>query len=73
LAFAAQHAFLLRGCRQASVTLVTSENGLLSGHASSVKSRVLNLLKQRGIVLHCAQAVGTEKGVTLANGVSLNA
>jgi len=73
LAFAAQYAFLVRHCQRASVTLVTSESGLLPGHAVGVKNRALNLLQQRGIGLHCAQAVGTEEGVALADGTLLNA
>ena len=72
IALAAQHVFLARGS-SAKVTLVASGRGLLPDHAIGVSSRVRDLLKQREIVLHEAQAVGTENGVLLSNGRHLYA
>ncbi len=72
IALAAQHVFKQRGS-SATVALVASERGLLPGHATGVSNRVRNLLKQRGIVLHEAQAVGAEDGVLLGNGRHLYA
>lgn len=73
LAFAAQHAFATQRCRQAPVVLVASESGILPGHAAGVKTRVLALLRQRGIALHQAHAVGTAEGVSLSSGELLPA
>lgn len=73
LAFAAQHAFLVRGCHRASVTLVASSQGILPGHADSVKKRTLHLLEQRGIRLVQGQALGTADGLLLSDGSSLPA
>lgn len=70
LAFAARHAFQSRGL-SASVLLVASEHGLLPGHANGVKRRVHALLRQRGIGLHQAQALGDENGLRLSTGVHL--
>ncbi len=72
IALAAQYVFEEQGST-ATVALVASERGLLPGHASGVSSRVRELLKQRGIVLHEAQAVGAEDGVLLGNGRHLYA
>lgn len=73
LAFAAQYAFATQRCRQAQVVLVASESGVLPGHAAGVKTRVIALLRKRGIALHQAHAVGTVEGVALSNGELLRA
>lgn len=72
IAFAAKYAFDQRSCN-ASVDLVVSDSGLLSGHAPGVSKRVHNLLLQRGITLHQAHAVGEKDGVLLGNGRHLQA
>ena len=72
LAFAARHAFATRALR-AEVTLVASDQGLLPGHADGVKRRVRALLRQRGIALYQAQALGDEDGVQLSTGAHLAA
>ena len=72
IALAAQHVFEQQRS-SATAALVASERGLLPGHAGGVSSRVRELLKQRGIVLHEAQAVGAEDGVMLGNGHHLYA
>lgn len=72
IALAAQHVFEGQD-GSATVTLVASERGLLPGHAAGVSNRVRNLLKQRGIVLYEAQAVGAEDGVLLGDGRHLYA
>jgi len=72
VALAAQHVFE-RQRSSATVTLVASERGLLPGHATGVSNRLRKLLKQRGIILHEAQAVGAEDGVLLGNGRHLYA
>jgi pyridine nucleotide-disulfide oxidoreductase family protein len=72
IAFAAKYVFDQRSCN-ASVDLVVSDSGLLSGHAPGVSKRVRNLLLQRGITLHQAHAVGEEGGVLLGNGQHLQA
>jgi len=72
LAFAARYAFISKGIR-AEVALVASENGLLPGHAESVKKRAKNLLHHHGIRLHQAQAVGVAEGLQLATGERLQA
>jgi len=72
LAFAAQYAFAKRGCK-ASTTLISSENGILSGHANGVKKRATALLLQRGITTYQARAVATADGVLLASGQRLRA
>jgi pyridine nucleotide-disulfide oxidoreductase family protein len=72
IALAAQHVFMQHDSH-ATVTLVTSEKGVLQGHAPGVASRVRDLLTQRGIALHEAQAVGAEDGVLLGNGRHLPA
>lgn len=68
LAFAAQHAFAGAGCKHASVALVASANGILPDHAAGVQRRAAALLRQRGIALHQAQAVGIAEGVALSGG-----
>lgn len=73
LAFATQHAFTTQRCTQASAVLVTSEGGILPDHARGVKHRARALLKQHGITLVQAQAVGTSEGVALSNGRFLSA
>ncbi|MEQ1837795.1 MAG: FAD-dependent oxidoreductase [Candidatus Nitrotoga sp.] len=72
LAFAARYAFISKGI-QAKVALVAPENGLLPGHAESVKKRAKNLLHHHGIRLHHAQAVGVAKGLQLDTGERLQA
>jgi len=72
IALAAQYAF--NKCSyNATVTLIASERGVLPGHAPGVANRVRDLLKQRGITLHQAHAVGVEDGVLLGNGNHLSA
>lgn len=73
LAFAAQHAFATQRCKQASVRLVASESGILSGHAAGVKARTCALLRQQGITLYQGRAVGITEGVALFSGESLRA
>jgi len=72
IAFAAQHAFADHA-RDASVSLVSSENGILPGHSPGVVTRVRDLLSQRGIKLHEAFAAGVEQGLLLDNGQLLPA
>lgn len=72
LAFAAQYAFSANGSL-ASVALVASENGILPGHADSVKQRVQTLMRQRGIRLYQSKAVGVPEGLRLATGELLQA
>ncbi|MGZ8257032.1 MAG: FAD-dependent oxidoreductase [Gallionella sp.] len=72
LAFAARYAFNLKAIN-AQVTLVASENGLLPGHAASVKARAQKRLQQQGIRLCQAQAVGAADGLQLATGEKLQA
>lgn len=72
LAFAAHHAFSNNG-NLASVVLVVSENGILPGHAVSVKRRAQTLMRQRGIQLYQAQAVGVPNGLRLSTGELLQA
>ncbi len=72
IAFAAQHAFKQHGSH-ATVSLVTSDKGVLQGHTPGVAKRVRDLLTRRGIELHEAQAVGVEDGVLLGTGRRLPA
>ena len=72
LAFAAQYAFSANGSL-ASVALVASENGILPGHADSVKQLTQTLIRQRGIRLYQSQAVGVPEGLRLATGELLQA
>ncbi|MEO6975358.1 MAG: FAD-dependent oxidoreductase [Gallionella sp.] len=72
IVLAAQYAFS-KSAPGSAVTLVASENGILSGHASAVIRRVRKLLEQRGITLHESLAVGVEDGVLLGNGQHLKA
>ncbi|GAB4118088.1 MAG: FAD-dependent oxidoreductase [Sideroxydans sp.] len=67
LAFAAQYAFA-KASRSAQVALVYSESGLLPGHAANVKRRAESLLRQRGIRLIRAQAMGAASGLQLSSG-----
>lgn len=73
LAFAAQYAFGAQGCARASVTLVASAQGILPGHAESVKIRARRLLRQRGITLLQGQVLGAADGVMLPDGTTLAA
>ncbi len=72
LAFAARYAFEQRQAK-ASVTLVTSERGLLPGHAVRASKLAGTWLSRRGIEFHSARAAGVETGVLLSNGKSLSA
>lgn len=72
IAFAAQHVFAERAYN-ATVSLITSEKGILHGHASRVVKSVRDLLVKRGIKLHEAHAAGVEQGVLLGNGQYLHA
>ncbi|OIQ98104.1 NADH oxidase [mine drainage metagenome] len=72
IALAAQHV-IEEQASLATVALIASERGLLPGHAAGVSNRVRYLLKQRGIALHEAQAVGAEDGILLGNGRHLYA
>lgn len=72
LAFAARQAFSVHAI-EAQVALVASEHGLLPGHANSVKRRAKNLLLQRGILFHQAQALDVEAGLQLSTGEILQA
>jgi len=72
IAMAARYAFN-QSAPAASVTLIASENGILPGHAPAVIGRAQKLLKQCGIILHQAQAVGVDGGVLLSTGQQLNA
>lgn len=73
LAFAVQHAFATQQCSRASVTLVASAQGILPGHAVSVKTRARHLLQQRGIRVLQGQAVGTADGIMMSDGTVLSA
>lgn len=72
LAFAARYSFTSKGIK-AEVALVASENGLLTGHAESVKNRTQALLVHHGIRLHKAQAVGVAEGFQMSTGELLKA
>ncbi|MDX8385178.1 MAG: FAD-dependent oxidoreductase [Gallionella sp.] len=72
IAMAAQYAFS-QSAPAATVTLIASENGILTGHAPAVIGRARKLLEQRGIILHQAQAVGVDDGVLLSTGQQLQA
>lgn len=72
LAFAARHAFDQQGL-DASLTLVTADQGVLPGHAPNVAARVRRLLMRRGIALHQARVAGAKAGLMLANGKLLPA
>lgn len=61
--FAIRHLF-----RNARISLVTPEDGFLSGHAPEVRKRALAELARRGITVHFAHAAGTEDGLLLSNG-----
>lgn len=50
------------------VSLVTPQEGFLSGHVAKVQGLALTELVQRGIAVHFAQGVGEEDGVLLSNG-----
>lgn len=72
IAFAAQHVFAERGFT-AAVSLIASETGVLPGHSHRVATIVKNTLRQRGIALYQAHAVGVEEGLLLGNGQRLQA
>lgn len=52
----------------ASVSLITGQHGLLPGHASAVRRRVVQALRDRGIEVIHRRAVGTSQGVMLDDG-----
>jgi pyridine nucleotide-disulfide oxidoreductase family protein len=59
----------LRGLfRGARVSLVTPEDGFLSGHASEVKRSAMAELSRLKIALHFAEAAGEVNGLLLSNG-----
>lgn len=72
IALAARQAFARENI-DGQVALVSSESGLLSGHAPGVQRRVRRYLAQAGVVLHPHKAVGTEEGVMLSDGTLLPA
>jgi len=72
LALTAQYAFA-QHASNATVSLIASEKGILSGHTPRVIKRAGEVLQQRGIALHKAHAVGVENGLLLANGQLVNA
>lgn len=64
---AARQAFAARSTN-ATVELVTTEAGLLQGHSSNVRRRVLRYIRKLGIEIHWHRGTGVEGGVQLANG-----
>ncbi len=70
LAMAAQFAFMQHAPR-AEVHLVTSESGILNGHAASVKKRAMKTLIKAGVTVHRHKAVGTPEGLLLSDGTAL--
>jgi pyridine nucleotide-disulfide oxidoreductase family protein len=72
LAFAARHAFESDQL-MASVMLVTSERGLLPGHAARAAKVAGKWLTRQGITVLVARAVGVESGVVLSTGKLLRA
>jgi pyridine nucleotide-disulfide oxidoreductase family protein len=67
------HAALTRSFSHARVSLVTPQEGFLSGHVAPVRRLALAELAQRGIAVHYAQAVGEENGLLLSDGAFLPA
>lgn len=57
----------------ARISLVSSDSGLLAGHAHAVHERALAELQRRGIPVHSASATGTEEGLRLSDGTFLPA
>ncbi|HQS68685.1 MAG: hypothetical protein B7Y36_00535 [Novosphingobium sp. 28-62-57] len=55
----------------ARISLVSSEQGLLAGHAPAVRERALAELARRDITVHFAHAVGTEDNLRLSDGTVL--
>jgi len=72
IALAARYA-LSKSAPSATVTLISSKNGILPGHAPTVIFRARKLLKQRGIILHEAHAAGVGDDVLLSNGQQVHA
>lgn len=76
LAFAVQ-SVLARRCDKSRVSLVSGKDGLLAGHADTVKRRVRTGLAARGIALHPADASaevsGEPGGLILSDGTRLEA
>lgn len=72
LALAARHAFA-RADIGGRVDLVTSEAGLLVGHATGVQRRIARILANAGVFVHHLRAVGAEDGVMLSDGTLLPA
>lgn len=56
----------------ARISLVSSEQGLLAGHAPAVREQALAELARRGITVHFAHATGTEDGLRLSDGTVLS-
>ena len=67
IALAAQFA-LTRAGVSARVDLIASENGVLKGHNQRAQERVLAYARRAGVSVHFQRAVGTPKGVLLADG-----
>lgn len=57
----------------ASISLVTPEDGFLSGHVRQVRKLALAELARRNIAVHFAHAVGVDGGLRLSNGEFLPA
>lgn len=72
LALAAQYAIKSAGS-QGHVTLVVSPDGILKGHNSGVRQRVLAYLRKVGIVLHQQSATGLPDGLQFPDGHHLYA
>lgn len=71
LALAAQ-ASLRRNFNHTRVSLMSGEDDLLGGHAPSVRRLALAALRERGVRVHRATAVGTETGLLLSDGTELS-
>lgn len=65
------HAALHRHFARGRVSLVSAEGQFLAGHAEGVRRRALAELGERGIAVHHATAVGTERGLILSDGSNL--
>lgn len=72
VALAAKHAFHRQGL-SASVSLVTSESGLLPGFARRVRERIRHRVLDARLELRMGPAVGAEQGLLLASGEDLAA
>lgn len=65
------HAALHRDFGRGRVSLVSAEGQFLAGHANGVRRRALAELGERGIAVHHATAVGSERGLLLSDGSDL--